>query len=154
MSFDTKRLRTFKWLQSIADKGRGNRTSNIIVYCGHLYATDNYMLAQIDYPEFEHLSDWEWSKVTRYFDDEGKLLLMPEIEPLERQFENNDFFDSLFIRECARFDLRINPKFLKNALKPFEINGVLPNVYTDETCIMLAGHNRDISIRVVLMGVK
>ena len=150
MAYDSRQLKTFKWLESIAKES----TFPIMVYCGSLYATDRYILAKVDYPEFFHLSDWEWSRVTDYFDDDGFLLEEPKIEPMPRQFTNNRIFDDMFIDKLSIFDCRFNPKFMRKALKVFEINRINPNLYTSGEKVELAGHNNDVSIKVMFMGMR
>ena len=160
MAFDKKRLKTFEWLQKIADgkarycKGVYNPFHDICVFCGQFYATNGIVLMQVDYPEFEHLSDYEWSSVVAFKDDDGLLLETPEIELRGKQFKNNRFFADMFIKESVPFEMDINPAVMKDALKPFEINGILPTVYTNESKIEFAGHNKDVSIRTLVMGVK
>ena len=160
MAFDKKRLHTFQWLDNLAKckaryADKFPRHPDIMVYSGSLYATDGTVLAKVDYPEFYHLSDCEWSKVIRCFaNDEGKLLEIPDIELMDRQYSNNRIFDDMFIKSWHRFDCCVNPLVMKNCLKPFEINSILPNVCTDERKIELLGHNDDVSIRVLMMGVR
>lgn len=159
MAFDRKRLRTFQWLQDLAHcrnryADKYPKFPYIMVYCGSLYATDQMVLAKVDYPEFYHLSDWEWSKIVRYADDDGMLLETPEIELLDRQFNDNRIFDNMFVKSWLRFDCVVNPLMLKNCLKPFEINKIYPNVCTDETKLELTGHNDDVSIKIVMMGAR
>lgn len=150
MAYDSRQLKTFKWLESIAKES----TYPIMVYCGSIYATDRYMLARVNYPEFYHLSDWEWSRVSRYFDDEGYLLREPEIEPMARQFTNNRIFDDMFINKLSLFDCKFDPKYMRKALKVFEINRINPNLYTTGEKVELAGHNNDVSIKVMFMGMR
>ena len=150
MAYDDRRLKTFKWLESIASKS----TFPIMVYCGSLYATDRYMLAKIDYPEFFHLSDWEWSRVTDYFDDDGYLLEEPKIELMPRQFTNNRIFDDQFIGLEKFSDCVFDSKYMRKALKVFEINRINPNMRTSDKKIELTGHNNDVSIKVMFMGMR
>lgn len=152
MAFDSKRLRTFKWLESICSKKKEN-LSKIFVYCGSLYATDEIILAKINYPEFEHVSDYEWSHVSKYADDDGKLL--PAFETADcRQFTNDRIFDDMFIKELHRPEVGFDPKYMRLALKPFEINKIIPSIAFNEYKFELTGHNRDVSIRVLFMGTR
>lgn len=150
MAYDSRQLKTFKWLESIAKES----TYPIMVYCGSFYATDRYMLAKLYYQEFYHLSDWEWSRVTRYFDDDGYLLKEPKIELMPRQFTNNRIFDDMFIDKLSLLNCKFDPKFMRKALKVFEINRIKPNLSTSAEKIQLTGHNDDVSIKVVFMGVR
>ena len=149
MAYDSRQLRTLKWCEGIAKDSR----FDMMMYCGSIYVTDEYILAKIDYPEFYHLSEWEWSRITRYTDDEGYLLKVPETELLERQFFNNRIFDDMFHRQLHRFECVFNPKLMRKILKPFEINCIFPTITTSETSIELSGHNSDVSIRALMMGV-
>lgn len=159
MAFDTKRMKTFQWLFDIAEKDRKycdkyRNLKEIYVYCGSLYATNHIVLAKVDYPEFEHLSDYVWSKVTRFCDSRAILLKEPEIEVLDQQFKNSDIFDRFFTNEFHPLEYAINPMVLKDGLKGFEINGINPVIYTSENMVFLMGHNKDVSIRVCMMGVR
>ena len=92
MAFDNKRLQTFKWLERTCQNSAQyskrvyNSFHDILVFCGSLYATNGIILAKVDYPEFEHLSDGEWSRILRYVDDDGLLLETPETSLREKQF--------------------------------------------------------------------
>ena len=159
MAYDNKRMKTLRWLEDIAKKNKSYCSSyrtltEIFVYCGLLYATNHVVLARVDYQEFEHLSDWKWSKVDRYCDDMALLLKYPDISELDEQFANNDKFDKFFEHKPALFDCKINPKVLKDAMKGFEINGIMPIMYTSENMIFLMGHNKDVSIKTVMMGTR
>jgi len=150
MAYDTRQLKTFKWLESIAKES----TFPIMFYCGSLYATDRYILAKVDYPEFYHFADYEWNRITRYFDDDGYLLKEPEIEPMARQFTDYRIFDKHFIDKLSLFDSKFDPKYMRKALKVFEINRINPNLCTSAEKIQLTGHNNDVSIKVMFMGMR
>jgi hypothetical protein len=150
MAFDNRRLRSFKWLEDLANK-RGKFP--IMVYCDSIYATDEIILAKVDYPEFVGLTDYEWCKVVSYIDNDGFLKNMPDLELMERQFRSNSIFNDMFIKKQERFDIRFDPKVFKRALKIFEINKIMPSLSTDNSRIELTGHNNDVSIRVLMMGV-
>lgn len=162
MAFDTKRAKTCKWLEELATKTRayskGTRyfssLNKVFVYCGSMYATDDIILAKVNYPEFEHLSDWEWSQVESFYDENGLLAKTPFLKPSERTFNNDKLFDEMFIRLLYGFESKIDPRVMDYAMKPFKINGLSPNLYTCEDKIELQAHNKDISLKVVMMGVK
>ena len=159
MAYDTKQLRTFKWLDDIAKSkqkyaSKFARLRDVYVYCGSLYATNEIVLAKVDYPEFEHLSDWTWSKIIRFCDDRALLLKEPQIEELAKKFPDHRYFDRFFDDEFRPLEVSINPKVLKDGLKGFEINGINPIVYTSENKVFLMGHNKDVSFKVVMMGTR
>ena len=148
MSYDTRRLKTFKWLEDIS-KGY---YLDILVYSGSLYATDSTIMVKVDYPEFSHLSDWEWSKVSRYCGDDGYLLETPELESNDHQYTDNRFFDDMFITQNHRCECVFDCKLIKKALKGFEINYINPNIAFECNRIEFTGHNADVSMRVLVMG--
>lgn len=157
MAFDKKRLKTFDYLCSLYNKKYWTQyhgsLDHVFVYCGSLYATNSTVLVKVDYPEFEHLSDYEWGIVKQYKNADGLLLQTPVIEICERQF-TRDFFDKFFFDIQDIFRMNIKPAVLKDMLKPFEINNINPSISFDSSRIMLTGHNKDISIRAIGMGCR
>ena len=159
MAFDSKRLRTFEWLEDIAQCNNAYRRSfprfpHILAYCDSLYATDEIVLAKVDYPEFAHLSDYVWSEIVDCTDEKGMLLEMPIIQERERQFTDRRFFDKFFEdTSITAFEKVIDPRVLKTGLKVFEINKINPNMYTAYDRVFMMGHNHDVSIKVCMMGV-
>lgn len=163
MAFDDKRLKTFKWLEHIAKDNVSYVKScyrpfpDILTIYGRLYATNGIVLAEIQYPEFEHLSDDDcFMRITRYKDDNGFLLEWPEIVEYENlhklspriftdMFPNEHFYDSGF-----KFDAKV----MKDALKPFEIYKLSPNMCIDGDKCMFSAHDEDVSMRVVFMGLR
>ena len=162
MAFDSKRLRTFKLLESISNsqssycKNNFPRFPQIMVRDGQFYATNEIVLAKVEYPEFEHLSDYVWSNVKNYTGEDGLLLQIPEIEEREKQFLNNNIFDQFLNLLEDRYvhanEKPIDCKVLEHGLKGFKINGISPLVYTAYDRIILCGHNKDVSMRVMMMG--
>ena len=150
MAYDNKRLKTFKWLESV----QKDYHFPLMIYSGSIYAANEIMIAKVDYPEFYHLSDFEWCEITHYTDDDGYLLKMPEIEVMKRQFHNNRYFDDMFCQYWHRLECALDPKYMRKALKPFEINNIHPNMVVNTDRIELSGHNHDVSIRVMFMGVN
>lgn len=148
MAYDNRRLKTFKWL----DKLQARYRFPLYVYSGLIYACDEYMVARVEYPEFYHLSDWEWSQITRYTDDDGYLLKIPEMKIADRQFNDNRYFEKLFIDEWHAMEGCFDVKMMKEAMKPFEYNRIDPSICTCENKVELSGHNKDVSIKVVFMG--
>ena len=163
MAYDSKRLQMFKWLEKVAlqkaSYAKGvftGRINEILTIYGDLYATNGILLAQIDYPEFEHISDFGWMKVARYVDDNGYLLETPELAETERNFRDRMFVDMFIDKWEVSCGFAFDPKVMKDALKPFEIYGITPNIciYSEYRKCELTGHNKDVSIRVLFMGVK
>lgn len=160
MAFDMKRLRTFDWLHDLAHNKAAYSSKfpkfggNILVYCGSVYATNEIVLAKVDYPEFEHLSDYEWSNVVEYETYDGKLLDMPILEVREKQFSDNRIFDKFFDEKFAYMLGSIDSRVYVDVIKPFKINKISPVVYTSENKLFLMGHNKDVSIRVAAMCMK
>ena len=160
MAYDTKRLKMFKWLQSLADhdaaycKNCFKNITDICVFCGSLYATNEIVLAKVDYPEFEHLSDWEWGYVSKYVDDDGYLLEVPEVIKHSRVFKNDRIFDDMFLNKSTSSYVNFNPKVIHDALKPFEIYCLKPSVTTGREKMQFSAHDKEVSIRVLMMGMR
>ena len=164
MAYDAKRLQTFKWLEKLSHneapylkkiKDFINPIQDICVYCGSIYATNDIILAKINYPEFEHLSDWEWSKVVAYTDDDNMLLEFPKLALRNKQFLNDRIFDDAFPGSWNNACYTcFDPRVMKDALKPFEINRINPELTTERDRVMFSGHNKDVSMRVLMMGVR
>lgn len=161
MAYDQKRLRMFKWLEHIATqhaqymgKIYPTRFTNILTIYGSMYATNGIILAQVDYPEFEHVSDYGWMKVVSFTDENGFLTETPELAEFGQDMREK-YFSDLFIKVCEDFEngFAFNPKVFKDALKPFEIYRLNPVMYVSGGKCELSAHNKDVSIRVLLMGV-
>ena len=154
MAFDTKRLKTFKWLDDLAKNSRHSRMQNVLARFGSLYATNDIVLAKINYPEFEHIGDFEWLQIVHYLDADGNLLEAPTAKRLDDQFKDDRFLDHFFDDKFAALEYSIDPKVLKTGLKVFEINRINPVIYTSQDKLFLMGHNKDVSIRVCMMGAR
>lgn len=161
MAYDGRQLKTFKWLDDIAQcrhsylifsQRKFPKFAKILAFCDSLYATDQIVLAKVDYPEFSGLTDYEWCEVAMYTNEKNYLLPVPALEVREQQFNNNRIFDDLFAKEFKPFELSIDPRVLKVGLKGFEINKINPSLYTSNNMVYLMGHNKDVSIRVAMMG--
>lgn len=161
MAFYDKRLKMMKWLEHIAkDNVRYAKYvyrsfTDILTIYGRLYATNGIILAEIQYPEFEHISDNDrFMYVTRYKDDEGYLLEYPELAEYQREMRprifTDMFPDKYFYDEGFAFDTNV----MKDALKPFEIYKLNPYMCIDGDKCELAAHNKEVSMRVLFMGVK
>ena len=163
MAFDTKQLRTCKELMKLSKAPRYIIKSahsharfaegKIFVRFGRFYATNSYVLACVQWPEYEHAGDEEWMELSRFMDNDGKLVKF-EFEPCEKQCAN-DFFDKYFIEKLDYSDnLPVNAHLLRDALMLFQINDIAPILYQDGTRWELSGHNKDISIKAIVMGTR
>lgn len=160
MAYDDKQLKTFKWLQDLASNRHAyakdfiNSAPYIYVYCESIYATDNIILAEVSYNYPNAYTNYEWGKIEQFTDAGGFLLEEPVVTILERQFNDHRFFSRFFDTECSYPDCVFNPKVVKQALKVFEINKVAPVICSVENGLCFMGHNHDISIRVLAMGMR
>lgn len=161
MAFDDKRLKMMKWLEHIAKdnvsyaKGCYRSFTDILTIYGRLYATNGIILAEIQYPEFEHISDNDFFMyVTRYKDDDGYLLEYPELAEYERKLRPRIFVDMFPDAHFYDSGFKFDTKVIKDALKPFEIYKLSPSMCIDGDRCMLSAHDKDVSMRVLLMGVK
>lgn len=156
---DTKRGRIFKWLDGIAQhkaaysKGFTSIPEILTIY-GGLYATNGILLAQVHYPEFEHLSDEGWKAIDTYTDEHGFYLETPKLRDASREYRERIFSDQ-FIKEievCKEFSF--NPAVMKDALYPFTLYKINPLMVVSGGKCELSGHDDDVSIRVLFMGLK
>lgn len=164
MAYDNKRLRMFKWLDAIARrKARyakhafvGSNMHDIIARFGSVYATNGILLAQVDYPEFEHIADDGWKRVDTYLDGRGYLLKTPVLADTVSDMRA-DIFTDQFIGNRVKepmVEYKFNPAVMDDALKPFKIYGIAPIMTTDGYRCELSGHDDDVSIRVLFMGLR
>lgn len=159
MSYDTKRLKTFKWLEDLAlghavyAKG-ATGLDGIHVFSGNIYASNGIVLAKVNYPEFEHLSDDVWSTVEGYTDSKGYLLETPILVEKAKQPKNNRWLDDMFLNRIYPEEFLFNPRVMEDALKSFKIYGINPILAVGNGKAELAGHSKEISIRVLMMGVR
>ena len=162
MAYDDKRLKTFKWLEHIAKdnvsyaKGCYCSFTEILTIYGRLYATNGIVLAEIQYPEFEHLSDNDcFMYVTRYKDEAGYLLKYPELAEYPSEMRPRIFTDMFPDKHFYDSGFKFDTKVMKDALKPFEIYKLSPNMCIDgDRCEFSAHNNNDVSMRVVFMGIR
>ena len=157
MAFDTKQLRTCKELVKLSKMpkwlGRYNRFENrIFVRFGQFYVTNEYVLARVEWDEYAHAGDDEWQELTRFMDDDGKLIPF-EFEPCEKQW-SNDYFSRMFIKKLDNEQFGIDPRLLKGVLNLFNINGINPVIVSGEGKYELSGHNKDVSIKALVMGAR
>lgn len=160
MAFDdSKQLRTCKELVKLSKTPRYMKTSFnpmgefIYVRFGRFYVTNSFSIVCVEWPEYEHAGDDEWLVLSRFMNNEGKLIPF-EFETAERQ-RANDIFEKMFI-ECVDYSeqVPINAHLLRDVLKVFEINDIPPVIAHDGTKYELAAHNKDVSIKAVIMGLR
>lgn len=161
MAFNDKRLKTFKWLEHIAKgnvsyaKGCYRSFTDILTIYGRLYATNGVVLAEIQYPEFEHISDNDcFMYVTRYKDDVGYLLEYPELAEYESKLRSRIFTDMFPDKHFYDSGFKFDTKVMKDALKPFEIYKLSPNMCIDGDRCEFSAHDNEVSMRVLFMGLR
>lgn len=164
MAFDSKRLKTFKWLDKIAAKPQRNVNAlttynpyrNIYSRFGRLYATNGFILAEVEYPEFLHDSDDSWKVVSAYVDGTGNHLEKIEYMETEQSVRMRDrVFSDMFpmqlhYDQCQPF----NPYLLAECMYLFKLYDIAPIISLREEIVMFSGHNKDVSIRVMTIGIK
>ena len=163
MAYDAKRLKMFKWLEGIAQqkarysKGRTNgMMQSIFTIHGNLYATNGILLAEVEFPEFAHISDDGWRKVVSYCDEQGWHTEYPKLAEPVYEFRERIFADQFIGNRVKEpmIEYKFNPAVMDDALKPFKIYGIAPIMTTDGYRCELSGHNDDVSIRVLFMGLR
>lgn len=164
MPFDTKQLRTFKWLQAIASKPpRGCKRGvmpaiyegNVLVRYGRFYATNGYIIACVEWPEYQHAGDECWMVVDRFTDISGRLLQSVEMSPLEAyQTMKDDALHKYFPYPNDRgdgYNRHLMPSVIMQGLKGFDINNLQPGMQFTDTTVTFTAHNSDISMQVLCM---
>lgn len=162
MAFDTKRLKTCKWLEKIATskakvitrKPTYNTFNRVYTIYGNLYATNGYILAKVEYPEFAHISDEGWMQVESWFDEDGNLAQLPNLVEVQRENPMRErLFDDFFAKDVHYEQAtKWDPLLIAEAVQPFKVNGITPNMYFNVDRVEFAGHNGDVSIQVLVMG--
>lgn len=163
MAFDTKQLKMFKWLEKVTKQPRYiksayNSYRRVYIRFGRLYATNGYILASVDYPEFEHVGDLSWYVVDKYTDDEGKHINGEgELFAYDETAANmrDRVFEDMFISNCSlHFDQcqPFNSALLVDALYPFKLYGLSPVIYMRDELLEFSAHNSEVSIKVLVIG--
>ena len=161
---DKKQLQTFKWLDSLSSRlPKGLKAchnpyhDHIMVRYGRFYATNGYVIACAEWDDkrYLHLAALNWETVSRFMDDVGRPLDMPETvkhwfahEPL------SDALESYFPEPKSAKQpnpIVCTPSVFTQALRGFDINGLCPSVCFTDTMALFTGHNREISLRVACM---
>lgn len=162
MARDKKQLRTFKELVKLSNTPRYmkevsyNRFSGrILARFGRLYVTNGYSIVMVEYPEFSDFGNDEWCEVTKYVDVNGNMI-KPELEPCEQQYSNT-IMEQHFIEPADPkqvCDLSVNAHLLRDVLNVFQINDLTPIIVNDGMRYELSAHNKDVSIKAVVMGLR
>lgn len=160
MAYDGKRLKTFKWLEKLAENKAAysktcyNSNPHILTCYGRLYATNGIILAEIEYPEFEHISDYGFMRVESYTDDKGYLLETPKLAEPVRNYRD-DMFRDMFNQELNHEQpFKADPVVMADVLYPFKVYGIPAYQYLMGDRCMFTGHNKDVSMRVLMMGMR
>lgn len=159
MSYDNKRMKMFKWLEDLSF-GRAVYSKGAIgldgihVFSGNIYASNGIILAQVNYPEFEHLSDDVWSTIEGYTDSRGYLLQTPIIIEKAKQPKNNRWLSDMFIDHIYPEEFLFDSRVMRDSLKPFDIYGIKPLLAIGNGKAELTGHTQEVSIRILMMGVR
>lgn len=160
-NIQNQKLKTYRYLIDLSNKHiRGLKNYWFyrgLVLCryGRLYATNDYVLVSIDFPELEHVADYEWMQLAEYQTLTGEPLDMPEFEPCEKKNMRDMVFEDLFIHPTSfHYDPSVsyNPQLVKLCLKPFEIWGINPGISLRDAALEFTGHDENVSIRALMMG--
>lgn len=160
MANDSKKLRTMKWLQKISSS-KNNREflKYVFAHLGKFFATDTYILACVEYPEHNGAGFDQWDTIERFTDDSGYLLQDFEyVKCVGKPLDWLERLESLFPhpRDYAHtWDEQpsIDSKKLALAMKGFEINDIPMHMAFTPEKLVISGHNKDVSISVVMMGI-
>lgn len=163
MAFDTKQLRTCEELVKLSKppkymKNIVNSTlyEKIFVRFGRFYVANGFSLVMVEWDEYGiHVGEDDWLILSRFMDNDGKLIKF-EFEACERKLAI-DIFERQFIQnvaDIANDGLAVNPHLLRDVLNVYQINGIDPNMYHDGLRWELSGHNQDVSIKSIVMGVR
>lgn len=165
MAHDMKKLKTLKWLEKLASKRITGLKDpynpyrfNVFARFGRFYATNGYILACVEYPEHAHDTDVSWFAIEHYQDDKGYLL--PEIEygkPEICDMMHDRVFEDMFIKSMPlHWDSlqAFNPALVAECMQPFKINGICPSMAMSGEKLEFSGHNKDVSVKVLVIGVR
>lgn len=160
MAYDTKRLKTFKWLEKLANnsarysKHAFNSITHILACYGCLYATNGIVLAEVVYPEFAHIADYGFMRVERFCDSSGFLLEFPELAEPIRNYRSGMF--TVMMNGDISYDapFKVNPAVMTDALYLFKLYDIPVYQYMMGEMCMLSGHSKEISLRVLMMGMR
>lgn len=163
MAHDMKKLKTLRWLEKLSSKRIAGLNKlmnpyerNVFARFGRFYATNGYILAYVEYPEHLHDADYEWLAVAHYQDD--RQYLLPKIEYYKPEIcdrMRDRVFDDMFIKPVSLHwdsSQAFNPALIAECMQPFKINYISPSMAMMGEKLEFAGHNKDVSIKVLVMG--
>ena len=155
MTYDKKRQQTFRQLECIANDKVSYNPYQGKIYCryGRFYATNKVILACCEWPELSHCCDDEWRTVKRYNNGDGLHLEIPELAELPVSYRDDlfeKFFRHQYENDCYR-QFSFNPKYMRDAMRLFEINRIFPIYSVHQNEFIFTGH-KDVSIKVLLLG--
>ena len=156
MTYGKKRQQTFRTLERIANDKISFNPHYGKVYCryGRFYAANKIILACCEWPELSHCGDDEWNIVERYNDSGGLLLEFPKLRKCDANYHDDlfeKFFRHQYEKDCYR-QFAFNPKYMRDAMRLFEINHIFPIYSVHQNEFIFTGHNKDVSIKVLLLG--
>ena len=93
-------------------------------------------------------------QVESWFDEMGNLAKTPQLIELQREnpMRESIFSDMFSTRVQYEQSCKWDPYIIAEAMQPFKINDIAPNMYFDNEKLCLEGHNNDVSIRVLLVA--
>lgn len=156
---EKKRLRTLKELQKISHNPRymdgfyNPNEDNIYVRFGQFYAGNCYAVVVCEWADKLHDGDEAWMVLKGFEGDEF------EYEPCDRNLPDCYFKRFFFTPSSFSWpDHNVQPKFnarlMREVLNVFQINGIAPNMVTDGSKFEFSGHNDDVSIQAIVMGMR
>lgn len=163
MGFGTKQLKVLDWMQKLGGRRYPGIKSVynpydkfIFVRFGRFYATNGYILASVEWPEYEHAADEGWCVVDDYKDGKGFLLSTITFDnPMVCDKMRDRIFEDCFVRqgdvhECGPY----NPRLIAECMKPFIASDITVSPVIGADKIEFTGRGKDVSIRVVMMGMR
>ena len=163
MAFDTKQLKTFDWLQKLGTKKVAGLkpafnpySDYVFVRFGRFYATNGYILASVEYPEYTHVGDEGWRVIDDYKDGKGRLLSpITFANPQVCDKMRDRIFEDTFVKSWDFIDAGpYNPRLIAECMKPFIVNDIPVSMVIAQNRVEFSGYNKDVSIRVVMMGLR
>lgn len=158
---DKKQERMYKYLQTLASTIPGylkrrhlvNYNPYKDVYCrfGRMYATNGFMIACVEYPDMvkDRFGEYCWETIEiRDGEFHGTESETPD---------KDDIFERFFPYPTeVDFDMEapFKSKLMIDALKPFAIYDLNVTIHQAGHYLMFSGHDKDVSIKTVLMGVR
>ena len=163
MAFDTKQLKTLDWLQKLGTKkvpglkaAFNSYSDYIFVRFGRFYATNGYILACVEWPEYSYDGNDGWRVIDDYKDGKGHLLSpVTFAKPQVCDTMRDRIFEDTFVKSWDFIDVGpYNPRLIAECMKPFIVNNLPVSMVIAQNRIEFSGHDKDVSIRVVMMGMR